>query len=143
MIVVEAGHEIFAAFMWTINFCCCHCHFLCESTFHDEDFIYSFKINDWIQKYWVVLQPILKILSCFALKLLCVNAVYSLIHIILMFFTWSGNDKFYILFLRIPSDNTIGISATFTILPCTKWTSAYSSIEYSGIVNVVIFVGDG
>jgi hypothetical protein len=32
---------------------------------------------------------------------MCVNDVYSLMHIILMFFTWSGNHKFYIQFLRL------------------------------------------
>jgi hypothetical protein len=30
----------------------------------------------------------------------CVNGVYSLIHIILIIFTWSGNLKFYIEFSR-------------------------------------------
>jgi hypothetical protein len=44
------------------------------------------------------MQPILKILSCFAPN---VTHVCSLIHIILMFFIWSGNHKFYIQFLRL------------------------------------------
>jgi hypothetical protein len=35
------------------------------------------------------------------IQLLCVKGVYSLIHIILMFFIWSGNHKFYIQFLRL------------------------------------------
>jgi hypothetical protein len=30
----------------------------------------------------------------------CANGVYSLIHIILIIFIWSGNHKFYIKFLR-------------------------------------------
>jgi hypothetical protein len=42
-------------------------------------------------------------LRCFATNLspVCVNGVYSLIHIILMFFVRSGNHKFYIQFLRL------------------------------------------
>jgi hypothetical protein len=41
MIVFEAGHEIIAAFIRTVNFCRCHCHFLGEKC-GDENFIYLF-----------------------------------------------------------------------------------------------------
>jgi hypothetical protein len=42
MIVIEAGH----AFMGTVNFCRCHCQFLCEKC-GAESFIYLFfLIND-------------------------------------------------------------------------------------------------
>jgi hypothetical protein len=81
MTVVEAGHARFAAFMWTVNFYRCHCHFLREKC-GDESFIYFLLINDWIQEHWVVLQPILKIVSCFAPNLtpVCERCVLTYSH---------------------------------------------------------------
>jgi hypothetical protein len=47
------------------------------------------------------MQPILKIFSCFAPNLTPVCERCVCLHIILMFFIWSGNHKFYIQFLRL------------------------------------------
>jgi hypothetical protein len=92
MIVVEVGHAMSMLLRFChCQLCRCHFHFLGEKC-GDEDFIYFCKINDWIQKYWVVLQSILKILSCFA---------PNLTHHFDDFFMWSGNHKFYIQFSRL------------------------------------------
>jgi hypothetical protein len=53
-----------------------------------------------------------------------VNGVYSLVHIILIFFIWSGNHKFYIQFLRL-----LGLQSSI-ITPCLYLFDTGAQVNY-------------
>jgi hypothetical protein len=94
-------NEIFASLILTVNFYRCHCHFFDEKC-GDENFIYFFLINDWIQNYWVV-----QFNSC--VWTVCTYLFTSF----WCFFMWSGNHKFYIQFLRL-----LGLQSFIITLYC-------------------------